>query len=316
LTYRWYFRGTNGGSTNLVRQFVNASAALTNSDVYRITNVFSTNLGTYFVSISNRFSSVTSAPVTLSFGGGPAIISQPASVTTNAGSSVTFNVTASGNPTPSYQWQFNSTNLGGATGTSFTLNNVTTNNSGSYTVVVSNSVASITSAPAVLTISGSTGPQPATITVQPVSQIVVVGSNATFSVTAEGTPPLTYQWRFNGTNIPGATLSSYTRVHAQTNHAGFYDVFVSNGYGSDESDPNVTLRLLTAPVSAGNLGLSANTFTFTFGTQIGFTYMVQYKNALTSPAWSTLLTTNGSGNPVVIQDPLTNGSRFYRIRAQ
>src|SRR5262249_30428241 len=153
------------------RQISIIGASPTNSDVYTITNVFSTNLGTYFVSISNIYSSSTSAPVTLSFGAQPAIISQPASVTTNAGSIVNFNVTASGNPAPSYQWQFNGTNLGGATGTSFTLSNVQTNNNGSYTVVVSNSVASITSAPAILIVSGSAGPEPATITLQPVSQI-------------------------------------------------------------------------------------------------------------------------------------------------
>jgi hypothetical protein len=317
LTYRWYFQGTNGGATNIVRQFTNTSAAPTNSDVLTISSVFPTNLGTYFVSVSNKYSSVTSAPVSLTFGARPAIVSQPASVTTNAGSSVNFNVTASGNPAPTFQWQFNGTNLGGANGTSFTLSNVQTNNSGSYTVVVSNSVSSITSAPAVLIVSGSAGPEPATITVQPVSQIVVAGSNATFSVVAEGTPPLTYQWRFNGVNIAGATLSSYTRVHAQTNHAGFYDVFVSNGYGSDESDPNVTLRILTAPVSISNLGLSVGTFSFSFGSQAGFTYVVQYKNTLSTSNWTTLITTNGTGAPITVQDSFSNNpSRFYRVRAQ
>jgi len=317
LFYRWYFQGTNGGNTNILRTATINNDAATNGDILTISSTLPSNLGNYFVAVSNRFLSVTSSLVTLSLGGQPAIISQPASVTTNAGATAVFNVTASGDPTPAYQWQFNGTNLGGANDTSFTLNNVQTNNAGSYTVAVSNSVGSITSAPAVLTVSGSTAPEPATITVQPVSQIVVAGSNATFSVVAEGTPPLSFQWRFDGVNIPGATLATYTRVHAQTSHAGHYDVFVSNGYGSDESDPNVTLRVLAAPASLSDFKFSSNAFTFSFASQTGFTYVVEYKTNLNSPGWISLLTTNGTGNPVIIQDPTTNApSRFYRIRAQ
>jgi hypothetical protein len=315
LVYRWYFRGTNGGATNLLVTSTNLSAAPTNSSTYTIANVQPANLGNYFVSISNKYSAVTSTVVSLAFGSLPVIISQPPSLTTNIGATVTFNINATGDPVPTYQWQFNGTNLGGATGASFTLSNVQTNNSGSYAAVVSNSVGSITSAPAILTVSST--PEPATIIVQPASQIVVAGSNATFAVVATGTAPLSYQWRFNGVNISGATLSSYTRVHAQTNHAGYYDVFVSNGYGSDESDPNVTLRVLTAPVSMGGVGFATNTFMFTFSVQTGFTYVVEYKNTLTNSTWTTLLTTNGAGSAITVRDALSNNSsRFYRIRAQ
>ncbi len=315
LFYRWYFQGTNGGTTNLVRSISVNNNALTNGDVLAVPNTVPATLGNYFVSVSNKFLSVTSSLVTLAFGAQPVIISPPAGLTTNAGSSVTFNVTASASPDPAYQWQFNGTNLGGATSTSFTLSNVQTNNTGDYTVVVSNAVGMVTSSPpAHLTVSISSGP--ATITVQPMSEIVVAGSNATFSVVADGTPPLTYQWRFNGVNIPGATLSTYTRVHAQPSHAGNYDVFVSNGYGSDESDPNVTLRVLNAPVSATGLKFSTNAFSFTFGSQTGFTYVVQFKNTLAASNWSTLLTTNGTGSPIVINDSATNSTRFYRIQVR
>jgi len=50
-------------------------------------------------------------------------------------------------------------------------------------------------------------------------------------VTATGTAPLNYQWRFNGTNIANATSSSFTRAGAQTNDAGPYSVTVSNTAG-------------------------------------------------------------------------------------
>jgi hypothetical protein len=49
------------------------------------------------------------------------------------------------------------------------------------------------------------GATAALITIPPVNQSVPAGTNVTFSVTASGTPPLSYQWQFDGTNITGAT---------------------------------------------------------------------------------------------------------------
>lgn len=85
------------------------------------------------------------------------------------------------------------------------------------------------------------GASPA-ITTQPQSQIVTAGANVTFSVSATGTPAPTYQWRKNGTNISGATQSSYTLTNVNSGHAGTYSVVVSNTYGSVTSS-NVTLTV-------------------------------------------------------------------------
>jgi Ig-like domain-containing protein/uncharacterized protein DUF642 len=71
----------------------------------------------------------------------------------------------------------------------------------------------------------------ATITSQPQSLTTPVGANATFSVTATGQAPLTYQWRFNGSNIAGATSSTFTQTNVQAADGGNYDVVVSNGSG-------------------------------------------------------------------------------------
>jgi hypothetical protein len=73
---------------------------------------------------------------------------------------------------------------------------------------------------------------PPVITQQPQSQTNVFGSNVTFSVTATGVSPLSYQWRFNITNIlSGATNATYTVFNAQAYDAGAYDVVVSNSGG-------------------------------------------------------------------------------------
>jgi endonuclease/exonuclease/phosphatase family metal-dependent hydrolase len=75
----------------------------------------------------------------------PEIISQPQSQVVAAGNLVEFSVGATGHPAPSYQWQFHGTNLPGATTSTLTLPNLTTNQSGPYRVIVSNTVGAATS---------------------------------------------------------------------------------------------------------------------------------------------------------------------------
>jgi Regulator of chromosome condensation (RCC1) repeat/Immunoglobulin domain len=76
---------------------------------------------------------------------------------------------------------------------------------------------------------GATAPR---ITAQPTGQSQVPGFNATFTVGTGGTPPLYYQWKFNGTNISGATTSTYTVTNVQAGNLGNYSVVVTNGVDS------------------------------------------------------------------------------------
>ncbi len=69
----------------------------------------------------------------------------------------------------------------------------------------------------------------------PPSLNVSVGSTATFAVTAGGAPPLNYQWRMNGTNIPGATNATYALSPVSSSNQGVYTVVVSNNSGAVES---------------------------------------------------------------------------------
>src|SRR5207244_6044937 len=80
-------------------------------------------------------------------------------------------------------------------------------NGAQFTVVVSNAAGSATSSAAMLTVSAAAVAP--SITAQPLSQTVTAGQPASFSVTAAGTAPLSYQWNKNGAAISGATSSTY-----------------------------------------------------------------------------------------------------------
>jgi len=169
----------------------------------------------------------------------PFISSQPQSQTIPVGGNANFTVTATGTAPLAYQWRFNGTNIAGATTTSYAVFNAQVTNSGSFTVIITNVAGSVTSTVATLTVSNV----PPTITDNPAPLDIFVGETAAFSVTASGTVPLAYQWRFNGTGIPGATNEDYSFNNAQTNNAGGYTVIVTNAWGS------VTSSVATLTVS-------------------------------------------------------------------
>ena len=139
----------------------------------------------------------------------PAISTQPSNQTVTAGQTATFSVTATGTAPLSYQWQKGTTSIAGATSASYTTAPTTTADNGSqFKVVVSNSTGNITSNAATLTVNSA--PVAPSISQQPSNQTVTVGQTATFSVTATGTAPLSYQWQKGTTQIAGATSASYT----------------------------------------------------------------------------------------------------------
>jgi hypothetical protein len=91
------------------------------------------------------------------------------------------------------------------------------------------------------------------ITSQPQSASVSVGSSATFSVGASGSTPLSYQWSFDGTPISGATASSYTVASAQIASAGNYTATVTNSAGSATSSAAVLTVTSSQPVGTARL---------------------------------------------------------------
>ncbi len=263
LHYQWWVNGTNLVKNGSHKNGPIFSGATTTN--LTIKNVQMTNSGSYTVVVTNIAGSVTSSNAVLTVTNiPPEITLQPTNQTVAAGSKVTFAVTATGTAPLSYQWQVNGTNLvngsikngptiSGATTASLTIKNVQTNNSGNYTVIVTNidviaGPITATSSNAFLTVVSSP-----MITVQPTNQTLVVGSKVTFAVTAIGTVPLKYHWQVNGTNlvndgsISGATTANLTIKNAQTNNSGDYTVVVTNIAGSVTSS-NAVLTVASSPV--------------------------------------------------------------------
>ncbi|HEY0944318.1 MAG TPA: immunoglobulin domain-containing protein [Opitutaceae bacterium] len=176
----------------------------------------------------------------------PLIAAQPASRTVAEGSSVSFEVTATGEGTLAYQWQKDGVELPGATSNPLTLAAVAESDAGAYRVVVRDTVSSgvTVSEAASLTVLGTV--MPVTITAHPLSQAVAVGAPVQFSVTATGTSPITYQWQKNGAAIDGATGTELALASARLSDAGAYTVVMTNPAGSVTSDPG-TLSVSAPP---------------------------------------------------------------------
>ena len=74
---------------------------------------------------------------------------------------------------------------------------------------------------------------------QPQVQIVRLGESAAFSVVVADSDGLSYQWRFDGTNIAGATGDAVTLLNVSALNEGAYDVVLVNGAGSVTSSPAI-----------------------------------------------------------------------------
>lgn len=268
------------------------------------------------VVVTNTAGSVTSQQAMLTVNAtasAPNITTQPASVTVTAGQTATFSVAATGTAPLSYQWRKNSVNISNTNSPSYTTPATTTNDSGSkFDVVVSNSAGSQTSNQAVLTV--DTSATPPSITQQPANQTVNAGQTATFTVTATGTAPLTYQWQKNQANIQGATSQSYTTpVTMTTDNGEKFDVVVKNSAGSKTSNQAaltvnsgqaVTVSVLTYHNDVERTGQNlketiltpGNVKSSTFG-KVGFLSVTGLVDA--EPLYVPNLTVNGAKHNVV-----------------
>ncbi len=240
LTYQWNRNGV---------AIVNA----TSSSYSTPATVLSDNGAVFTVVVTNAAGSVTSSPATLTVADAtfaPTITQQPQNVAALTGQTAAFSVTATGTAPLSYQWLRNGSEITGATASSYTTAVLVLGDNGaSFSVRVTNVKGTATSTAAVLTVTAA--PVAPSITAQPQDASVVSGLTATFSVTATGTSPLSYQWKRNGTTIGGATSATYTTpVLAVSDTGAVFTVVVSNAVGNVTSS-GATLTVTSSQTGAG-----------------------------------------------------------------
>ncbi|HTC64554.1 MAG TPA: immunoglobulin domain-containing protein [Candidatus Saccharimonadales bacterium] len=305
ITYQWKKNGTPIAGAN---QAAYVTPAVTNSD----------NGTKFAVDVTDDSSTLASntAMLTVAAAGiAPAITAEPASKTVTVGQAATFSVTATGTAPFTYQWMENGVAISGATTASYTTPATTSaNNNAKFTVMVSNSVSSVSSSAAVLTVD-----VPPVVSAQPASRAVTLGQTATFSVAATGTGTLTYQWKKNGAAISGATTASYTTpATASGDNGSQFTVTVTDVAGSVTSSaatltvnvpPTISSQPTSQSVTAGQsatfsvaaTGTAALTYQWKKGgTAISGATAASYTTSATTSADNgakfTVTVTNGFGN--------------------
>ena len=255
-----------------------------------------------------------------------AAIGFPGHRTANYGTTVTFNLVTNGIDALSYQWYKNGQPLPGATSTSLSLANVSCagGEAGSYQVVVGNVPISgvVTSGVANLTVLDPF------ITAQPTSRTNLEGTVATFSLVADGTPALLYQWQRGGFNlsdgdsgwgsvIAGANTPTLTisNVNQNDSMSGDYAVVVTTSAGGcSVTSRAVKLTVVGLPILSSIVSDGIGNYTLNLTGPYGQTYKVLASTDLSLPLsnWVPLFTNTFTGGLDVFTDPAPpDPQRFY-----
>jgi hypothetical protein len=146
-----------------------------------------------------------------------------------------------------------------------------------------------------------------------------VGSSPSFTVGATTTSGLTnYQWFFNSSTVAanlGGTNKTLTITNVQAAGFGPYYVTVSDGYNPAVTSLVANLTVAMNPTLTTVAG--AGTVQIGIPTELGPSYVLQYKTNLASTnAWTTLSTSAGTGNVITVTNNSTNSEIFYRVKMQ
>jgi hypothetical protein len=230
----------------------------------------------------------------------PTITTQPTNQSVTVGQTASFTAGASGNPTPTVQWQVSTnggstwSNISGATSTTYSFTTALSDNGHLFHAVFTNSNGNATTNSASLT---TTTAAP-TITTQPTPQSVTVGQNASFTAAASGAPTPTVQWQIStnsgGTwsNISGATSTTYSFTPAMSDSGELFRAVFTNSAGT----ANTNSASLTVAGIAPTMSTQPAPRVVTLGQTASFT-----------------ATANGNPNPTVQWQVKPSGGTFNDI---
>ena len=172
----------------------------------------------------------------------PTITQQPTNTAALFSFNASFSVQAQGSGLR-YQWLFNDGAIDGATNSTLTLSYVELPTAGQYRVVVLGSGGSAVSSNATLTVITNS----VVITLQPQDAQVVLGRPFTNRVTITSASAATFRWFFNGTPISGATSSNYVINPTGLQHAGVYQLEITDDIATIYTRP-MTLTVTVPPL--------------------------------------------------------------------
>gem|GEM_PF-464934 len=223
LTYQWFKNG------NRLSDDARISGAM--AKTLNISGATATDAGTYYVEVTygNGDATIKSNDLTVTIGSPSTITTQPTGDTVCTGEAAQLAVTATGGNL-TYRWFKGTSAIPGANGPTYDIASATTNDAGSYTVVVANGCGEVTSNVATVVVN-----VPPSITLQPRDATVNLGTDLSMTTTASGNGPITYQWYKNNAAIVGETSASIVVSRVDGNAAGIYFVVVTNACGSDTS---------------------------------------------------------------------------------
>lgn len=206
LRYQWRRNGTNLiGSTNATLSLLNIQAA---------------NAGTYHVRVTNSVGVVLSSNAIITVNSAPVITAHPQSKTVAQNGSITLLASASGSPTPTFQWRKNGVSLAGKTASSLLITNFTVSDAGDYMVVASNSVGTASSTTATLAMNTPLRADSFIRGTNGTFQISIIGEANTFYV-LERTENFT-QWFPVVTNSSPSGFLTLTDTNAPGSGVRFY----------------------------------------------------------------------------------------------
>jgi hypothetical protein len=247
-----YFSPSVSGSGAITYQWKKDGVAIPGATSYYFSKygITAADAGSYTLTATNSAGSSTSnaARVTVLPAVAPTISSISSPVSVVVGDSFNLSVYVNGTAPFTFQWRKDGQAISGATNNYFSKSSVEVADAGSYSVVVTNTQGSVTSAGVTVAI---TNARPPIITFHPPSIAVQLGAYiSSLSVGVSGTGALTYQWSKNGVPISGANSSSYYfGSYATDAIAGTYTVVVTGAQGSATSEPcYVTVLPASAPV--------------------------------------------------------------------
>ncbi len=207
--------------------------------------------GTYAVTVTNAGgSSVATTEVAVRPAAPPVITTPPRATVVQVGQTVTFSFAASGSYPRTHQWRKDGADIAGGTNATLPLTNITTADAGVYAVVVGNSLGSVTSASASLTVNAATPPVLSNFS--PSDSTYTQGQSVSLSASINsGSSPFTYQWLKAGAPIAGATGAQLTFTSIAVADAGRYSVTVTNIVGSATSREAVITVNAATPITIG-----------------------------------------------------------------